>query len=47
MKKIVQGNVSNKHDSLRREDTFMSNTHDTQHNNMEEHIENMIPASYE
>ena len=45
--KLVHENVSNKHDSLRRADTFMKNKNDTQHSNMQEHTMNRIPASCE
>ena len=44
---IVQENISDKHNSLRREDTLMNNKNDTQHSSMQEHIENRIPASCE
>ena len=33
--KLAQENVSNNHNSLGREDTFMSNNNDTQHSNMQ------------
>ena len=45
--KLVQENISNKLESLRREDTFMNNKNDKQHSKMQQQIENMIPASCE
>ena len=39
--------MTNDHDSLGRNDTFMNNYNDTQHSNMQEHIVNRIPTGCE
>ena len=37
--------MSDKHDSLGSEDTFMNIKNDTQYSNIQEHIDNRIPAN--